>query len=151
MTTMTTKKIHKLVPISAAVVTALSLVAGVAYAQIKSYKLPPGAMTPKGVSLKDVTVRAKCGSKGSIDVTLQYNTPVAVKATLWGTIGDQKVDVPAGNSTKTYSFPTAVALTCQGPGMNHAQVLDAWVALGESSAMMTSSYTTVAAPAGLPK
>lgn len=96
---------------------------------LKREDLPPNVRSPKGVTLRRVAVLGECGEQRRVEVTLEYDTPQAVLATLWGSIGRHDVAVPAGGGKKTYSFPSPVALPCEGR-------LGVWVALGATSAII---------------
>lgn len=93
----------RLIMSAAAVLVAVT--ASLALAQPKPIKAPPGAKTPAGVKIKSFVAVATCNREEDLKVTVEYtNLKVATKATLWGSIGEQEIDIPAGTGTKDVLF-----------------------------------------------
>ena len=112
-----------------------------AYAQIKNYKLPPGVKTPAGVKLTSVGVVATCGMDTIVDATLEYNLPGKTQVTLWGSVGEQQVDLPAGKGVKRVQIKLA-KLDCNSEA-SWAQALSHFVYLGDTGGRATDSFRLI--------
>lgn len=142
----------KNIAIALGIALAASALATAAVALPTSIKKPGTVASTPGVKLTGLSVQAACQKASTINVTLSYeNLKAPVKATLWGTIGDQVVDVPLGTGAKTYSFPGAT-LACEVSGGNWESVMHQFVVLGDSNTgMETITYSASGTSAIVPK
>jgi hypothetical protein len=103
-------------------------------------KIPSGAVTPKGVAIKDLRVDGTCGSAITIQVSIQYDVVSATKVLVWGNFAQKNVDIPAGKGMQTVSF-TGNKLDCDflNKGNPYA-ALDVYAGVGDTQAMRTIEF-----------
>lgn len=124
---------------------AVATVASLAYAQVNKLPgpKPPGVKrAPPGVTLKSMDVQVKCDEAAAIKVTLAYSQIIKPsQVALWGSIGNQTVDIPVGSGEKTVTYK-GLTLNCStgSDGNLRAALLDPWVVLGDHY-MMSPAFS----------